>query len=182
LGRLQLQPLQRVVAYLPELLRKELLSTQQQHDVIATLLESSNFPDPSSGSAWQFRAVGIADLMLVTTPDESLEICAAIRRKALSRLVLGTIYEEPSSLLKRGATTPRSNFLHWKLRLSRAQDCTHRDDFVGAKNEVSHYTTFNPTKPSTLERRLGKEVRFEYARFVYLAGEFLKPNLFSSKN
>jgi hypothetical protein len=151
-----------------------MLSIRQQHDIIATLLESSNFSDPSAGSTWKFQALSIADDMLVTTPDESLEIYAAIRRKAVSRLVLGTIYEEQSSLEHHAKTpkTPKINVLHWKLRLSRAQDCIHRDDFDGARREVSRYAAVNPTKPSTLEGRFGKEVRFEHARFVYLAGDF----------
>lgn len=171
LGRLQLRPLQCVVAHIPELLRKELLSTQQQYDVITALLESSKFSN-SSGSAWKFEAVDIADAMLVTCLDESLQISAAIRRKALSRLVLGTIYEEPSSFLERPATTIMFHFLQWKLRLSRAQDFIHDDDFIRAREEVSQYTPFNPAEPSTLERRLGREARFEHARFVHLAGDF----------
>ncbi|TAQ89347.1 hypothetical protein B7494_g2347 [Chlorociboria aeruginascens] len=169
LGRLQLRPFQCVVKYIPGLLENHILSTPQQHDVIATLLESSNFSDPSTGSTWKFEALRIADDMLLTTPDKSLEIYAAIQRKA------GTIYEEQSSLLEHDTKlpkTPKINVLYWKLRLSRAHDCIHRDDFDGARREVSQYAPVNPTKPSILEGRFGQEVRFEHARFVYLAGNF----------
>jgi hypothetical protein len=157
-----------VVEYIPKLLEKKLLSTRQQHEVIETLLESSTFSDRN----WKFKALEIADYMLVAAPCELLEIYAAIRRKAVHRQVDGIVWEEPSHLLKRPATYPKSNFLHWKLRLSRAQDCVHRDDFDAAVREVSDYTAISPSEPSTLEQRLSKEVRFEHARFVYLSGRF----------
>jgi hypothetical protein len=153
LGRLQLEPFQCAEAYIQELLKKNLLSHRQQHDIIATLLESSNFSD----STWKFHALSIADEMLVTTPDESLEMYAAIRRKALSRLVLGKTYEEPCGLLERPITSSKSNFLHWKLRLSRAQDCIHRDDFAGARREASQYAAVNPTKHQLLNGVLAKK-------------------------
>ncbi|OBT60462.1 hypothetical protein VE03_10127 [Pseudogymnoascus sp. 23342-1-I1] len=168
LGRLHLQPFQSVVEYIPKLLEKKLLSTRQQHEVIGTLLESSTFSDRN----WKFKALELADAMLVTAPCDLLETYAAIRRKAVHRLVVGTIWKEPSHLLERLATCPISNFLYWKWRLSRAEDCVHRDDFDAAVREVFGYAAINPTKPSTLEYLLGKEVRFEHARFVYLSGRF----------
>lgn len=168
LGRLQLRPLLSVVEYIPELLEKKLLSKKEQHEVIETLLESSTFSDRN----WKIKALEIADYMLVAAPCELLEIYAAIRRKIVLRQVDGIVWEEPSHLLKRPATSPKSNFLHWKLRLSRAQDCIHRDAHDAAMREVSDYAAISPSEPSTLEQRLSKEIRFEYARFVYLSGRF----------
>lgn len=165
---MQLRPFQCVVEYISKLLEKKLLSPRQQHEVIATLLESSNFSDRN----WKLKALLIADNMLATTaPDEFLQAYAEIRRKALNRQVLGRVCPEPY-LPELLVTCPISNFLYWKLRLSKAQDCIHRDDFDGATREVSEFAPINPTKPSTLEHIFGKEIRFERARFVYLSGEF----------
>ncbi|RDW74756.1 hypothetical protein BP6252_05898 [Coleophoma cylindrospora] len=159
--------------YIPELLEKKLLSTRQQHHVISTLLEATCFSDLCNGSSWRFGALELAEKMLATSPDESFETYAAIRRMAMTRIVLGTVHEESKSLLERVVTSPRSNALYWKVRLSKAQDYNYRDDFVGAQREVSGYKDFNSTEPSMLEQRLGREIRSEHARFVlitYLAG------------
>jgi tetratricopeptide (TPR) repeat protein len=175
---LQLRPLQSVARYIIDFATKDLLSTQQQYNIIETLLESSKFPDPATGSAWQFQALEIADTMLAKSPKddklEDLQMLAAIRRKALSRLVLGEVFAEPNFLIQRRPKSPRSNALYWELRLSRAQDCVQRDDFYGAEREICDYAAFYPARTSTKEQRLGKRVRFDRARFLYLAGRFEK--------
>ena len=80
LGRLQLRPFQSVIEHIPKLLAKRLLSTRQQHDVIDTLLESSTF----SGRNWKFKALEIADAMLVAAPCDLLETCSNTEKSSTS--------------------------------------------------------------------------------------------------
>ncbi|XMA13625.1 hypothetical protein WAI453_006416 [Rhynchosporium graminicola] len=151
LGRLQLRPLQFVAKYIIEFATKGLLSIQQQYNVIETLLESSKFPDPTTGSTWQFQALEIADTMLAKSPkDEKLE-----------ELQMWQQYEEKPCLVWSLVKYLSSQiFLH-----SGVPKVQGRMPFTG-----------NFAFP---ERKIvcRKRVRFERARFFYLDGRFEKAQL-----
>lgn len=171
-GTLLLDPLQRIIPFLPSMLEQRLLVREEEYIVIETILYASRFPSPVTGSAAQFDNLDAADNMLLRWPDHSLRLFAAIRRKALSRLCHGTVWKEPGVLLRLAPANPRINALQWELRLSRAQDHVENDDWDGARTEVSNFAPFQSNKVSTMERCQETEIQTHLSRFLYLAGRF----------
>ncbi|PVH68931.1 hypothetical protein DL98DRAFT_190367, partial [Cadophora sp. DSE1049] len=173
LGRLQLRPLQRVVEHILEPAVRRRLSNQDLLRIAKTLLESSHFSDPSTGSEWQFQALELAEKILSTNPDYKLNVLAVIRRKALSRLVRGEVFDDDNArLVQYLPPNAASRALLWDFQLSKAQDCVQSDDFSGAIRTLHQAVSSPPAKLSTLERRVHKRLRFQNVRYLYLAGEF----------
>ena len=149
------------------------LSNQDLLLIAKTLLESSNFPDPSTGSSWQFRALELAEQILSTTPDQEVHTLAVMRRKALSRLVHGEIFDsEDADLMQHSPADALSTARRWDLQQSQAQDFILRDDFQGARSAIEQIVSCPPARLSTLGLLVYKRVLYHYVRCLYLGGEF----------
>ena len=171
---MQLKSLQHVLGYFIYANRLGLLSGHVKLLMAETLIAASSFSDP----AWKFKALGLAEQILLSESDPYLEVWAFLRRGLLTRLHPDKISDESNAVSKLSAFSNRfpydrrSGAQNMRLILARAHELIDKDRFTEALSHLELIDLSEDDNPSTLERIVLRQKEFAVGRIFRFQGRF----------